>query len=95
MAPGDVFDLPQPDGSVMRLRRLRADHDPTSRLNAMDVVQKLAAQGEVATGLIYLQPEATDLHKALNTAATPLNRLGEAALCPGAAALEKINAGLR
>jgi 2-oxoglutarate ferredoxin oxidoreductase subunit beta len=95
MAPGDVFDLPQPDGSVMRLRRLRADHDPTSRLNAMDVVQKLAAQGEVATGLIYLQPEATDLHQALNTAATPLNRLGEAALCPGAAALEKINAGLR
>jgi 2-oxoglutarate ferredoxin oxidoreductase subunit beta len=95
MAPGDVFDLPQPDGSVMRLRRLRADHDPTSRLNAMDVVQKLAAQGEVATGLIYLQPEATDLHQALNTAATPLNRLGEAALCPGAAVLEKINAGLR
>jgi len=95
MAPGDVFDLPQADGSVMRLRRLRADHDPTSRLNAMDVVQKLAAKGEVATGLIYLQPEATDLHQALNTAATPLNRLGEGALCPGAAVLEKINAGLR
>jgi 2-oxoglutarate/2-oxoacid ferredoxin oxidoreductase subunit beta len=94
-APGDVFDLPQPDGSVMRLRRLRADHDPTSRLNAMDVVQKLAARGEVASGLIYFQPEATDLHQALNTSATPLNKLGEAALCPGAAMLEKINAGLR
>jgi 2-oxoglutarate/2-oxoacid ferredoxin oxidoreductase subunit beta len=95
VAAGDVFDLPQGDGSVMRLRRLRADHDPTSRLNAMDVVQKLAAQGEVATGLIYLQTEATDLHQALNTTATPLNRLGEAVLCPGAAVLEKINAGLR
>jgi 2-oxoglutarate ferredoxin oxidoreductase subunit beta len=95
LSPGDVFDLPQGDGSVMRLRRLRADHDPTSRLNAMDVVQKLAAQGEVATGLIYLQPDASDLHAALNTSATPLNRLGEAALCPGAATLAKINAALR
>jgi 2-oxoglutarate/2-oxoacid ferredoxin oxidoreductase subunit beta len=94
-APGDVFDLPQGDGSVMRLRRLRADHDPTSRLNAMDVVQKLAAKGEVATGLIYLDLEADDLHAALNTSATPLNQLGEAVLCPGAATLEKINAGLR
>jgi 2-oxoglutarate/2-oxoacid ferredoxin oxidoreductase subunit beta len=93
--PGDVFDLPQADGSVMRLRRLRADHDPTSRLNAMEVVGKLAARGEVATGLIYLDLEADDLHAALNTSATPLNRLGEAALCPGAATLEKINAGLR
>jgi 2-oxoglutarate ferredoxin oxidoreductase subunit beta len=94
-APGDVFDLPQGDGSVMRLRRLRADHDPTSRLGAMDVVQKLAAQGEVATGLIYLQLDAGDLHAALNTSATPLNRLDERALCPGASALEKVNAGLR
>jgi 2-oxoglutarate/2-oxoacid ferredoxin oxidoreductase subunit beta len=94
-APGDVFDLPQGDGSVMRLRRLRADHDPTSRLAAMDVVQKLAAQGEVATGLIYLELDASDLHQALNTSATPLNRLDERVLCPGAAALDKLNAGLR
>jgi 2-oxoglutarate/2-oxoacid ferredoxin oxidoreductase subunit beta len=93
--PGDVFNLPQPDGSVMRLRRLRADHDPTSRLSAMDVVQRIAAQGEVATGLIYVDLEAKDLHAALNTAAAPLNRLDESALCPGAAALEKLNAALR
>jgi 2-oxoglutarate/2-oxoacid ferredoxin oxidoreductase subunit beta len=94
-APGDVFDLPQGDGSVMRLRRLRADHEPTNRLLAMDVVQKLAAAGEVATGLIYLDLEAQDLHAALNTSATPLNRLDEGALCPGAAALQKLNAALR
>lgn len=94
-APGDVFDLPQGDGSVMRLRRLRADHEPTNRLLAMDVVQKLAAAGEVATGLIYLDLEAQDLHAALNTSATPLNRLDEGALCPGAATLQKLNATLR
>ena len=36
-----------------------------------------------------------DLHAALNTSQTPLNRLGEAELCPGSAVLAKINAGLR
>jgi 2-oxoglutarate/2-oxoacid ferredoxin oxidoreductase subunit beta len=79
----------------MRLRKLREDHDPTNRLAAMNLVQRLAHEGEVATGLIYLEPEATDLHQALNTSATPLNRLGEAALCPGAGTLDKLNAALR
>ena len=94
-APGETIDLPQADGSVMRLRKLRADHDPTHRISAMNLVQALAAEGEVATGLIYLEPGASDLHQALNTTATPLNQLDETTLCPGAEALAKLNAGLR
>jgi 2-oxoglutarate ferredoxin oxidoreductase subunit beta len=93
--PGGSIDLPQPDGSVLRLRKLRADHDPTNRLGAMNLVQGLAHEGEVATGLIYLDPSATDMHRALNTAAVPLNRLDEKVLCPGGAALERLNASLR
>jgi 2-oxoglutarate/2-oxoacid ferredoxin oxidoreductase subunit beta len=94
-APGEVLELPQGDGSTMRLRKLHADHDPTDRLKAMAHVQALQAAGEVATGLLYVDPQAGDLHAALNTAAAPLNTLGEAALCPGAAVLAKINASLR
>jgi 2-oxoglutarate ferredoxin oxidoreductase subunit beta len=94
-APGEPIDLPQPDGSVMRLRKLHAGHDPTNRLAAMDLVQSLAAQGEVATGLIFVRPDARDLHVALNTNVAPLNRLDETSLCPGAATLAKINASLR
>jgi 2-oxoglutarate ferredoxin oxidoreductase subunit beta len=94
-APGEAIDLPQADGSVMRLRKLRDDHDPTNRLAAMNLVQGMAAKGEVATGLIYLEPGASDLHHALNTSATPLNALDERALCPGHAALDKLNAALR
>ena len=36
-----------------------------------------------------------DMHANLNTVASPLNRLSEKELCPGSAALEKINAALR
>ncbi|MEO7851624.1 MAG: 2-oxoacid:ferredoxin oxidoreductase subunit beta [Rubrivivax sp.] len=94
-APGETIDLPQADGSVMRLRKLRETFDPTDRLAALSLVQGSSARGEVATGLFYIQPDAADLHAALNTPATPLNRLAEAELCPGAGALKKINAALR
>ncbi|MED5621277.1 2-oxoacid:ferredoxin oxidoreductase subunit beta [Ideonella sp. BN130291] len=95
LEPGAVLDLPQPDGSVMRLRQLRYDHDPCDRTAAMTQLLKHQADGELVTGLLYVESQATHLHDALNTTATPLNRLAEAQLCPGSAALERINAGLR
>ncbi len=92
---GEVIDVPQHDGSVVRLRKLHEGYDPTDRYAAMSYMQQHAARGEVVTGLLYLDALATDLHTSLNTCAAPLNSLREAQLCPGAAALEKINAGLR
>jgi 2-oxoglutarate/2-oxoacid ferredoxin oxidoreductase subunit beta len=94
-AAGETIDLPQADGRLMRLRKLHAGYDPTDRVAALSLVQGLAAQGEVATGLFYVEAAPADLHAALNTSARPLNRLAEAELCPGAAALARINASLR
>jgi 2-oxoglutarate/2-oxoacid ferredoxin oxidoreductase subunit beta len=90
-----VITLAQPDGSLMRLRKLHLDYDPTDRIAAMNHVQAHQARGEVVTGLLYVDSDAQDLHAALKTARKPLNSLDEAALCPGAATLEKINASLR
>ena len=52
------------------------------------------ARGEILTGLLYIDAAAHDLHDHLKTVATPLNRLSERDLCPGAAALAAINADL-
>jgi 2-oxoglutarate ferredoxin oxidoreductase subunit beta len=79
----------------MRLRKLNADFDPTDRRRAMDHVQAMAAQGEYATGLLYVDPQAGDLHAALHTVGNALNTLDERALCPGAATLAAINQSLR
>ncbi|MCV2367188.1 2-oxoacid:ferredoxin oxidoreductase subunit beta [Roseateles oligotrophus] len=95
VAPGDCVDVEQHDGTVLRLRKLHADYDPGNRVAAMAHVQALQAEGEVVTGLLYIEPEALDMHAALRTPLQALNRLGEAQLCPGSAALEKVNAGLR
>jgi 2-oxoglutarate ferredoxin oxidoreductase subunit beta len=94
-APGSVIDVPQHDGTVLRLRKLHADYDPTDRYAAMSYMQQHAARGEIVTGLLYLDPLATELHTALNTCDAPLNTLDAGQLCPGTGALEKINAALR
>jgi 2-oxoglutarate ferredoxin oxidoreductase subunit beta len=61
----------------------------------MTHIARAAEKGEVLTGLLYLAPDAEDLHAHLNTYDTPFNKLGEKDLCPGSAMLEKINSGLR
>ena len=94
-AAGDVVEVEQHDGMLLRLRKLQADYDPTDRLAAMNHVATHQARGEVVTGLLYLDPLAVDLHTALNTSARPLNSLNEAQLCPGSAILDKLNASLR
>jgi 2-oxoglutarate ferredoxin oxidoreductase subunit beta len=85
----------QHDGTRLALRKLDADYDPHDRVGAMAFLQKHAAKGQIVTGLLYVDPEAQDLHAHLDTVETPLNTLGEKALCPGSAALDKINASLR
>jgi 2-oxoglutarate ferredoxin oxidoreductase subunit beta len=94
-APGAVVEVAQHDGSVLRLRKLAPDYDPTDRIKVMNYLQERAAAGEVVTGLLYVDPQATDLHEHLNTVEVPLNQLSERELCPGAVALERINASLR
>ena len=94
-APGSVIDVPQHDGSSMRFRKLQADYDPTDRYAALSYMNAHQARGEVVTGLLYVDQLATDLHMALNTSDTPLNKLDAAPLCPGARVLDKVNTSLR
>jgi 2-oxoglutarate/2-oxoacid ferredoxin oxidoreductase subunit beta len=93
--PGTVEIVTQHDGSVIKLRKLTPDYDATNRLSATAYLQERQAAGEIVTGLLYVDPEAGDLHAHLDTVTTPLNALGEAELCPGSAALDAVNAELR
>jgi 2-oxoglutarate ferredoxin oxidoreductase subunit beta len=93
-APGEVIEITQHDGSRLRLRKLADGYDPGDRLAAISHITSHQARGEVVTGLLFVDPSADDLHDHLNTVKTPLNRLGEADLCPGAGALEALNAEL-
>ena len=93
--PGETLQVPQHDGTMMNLRKLHSDYDPTDRWAAMGYMQQHAARGEVVTGLLYIDTLAADLHTALNTCAEPLNSLDHGKLCPGAVTLSGINASMR
>jgi len=94
-APGTIELVTQHDGSVLKLRKLADDYDPTDRIAAIGRLAEHQAHGEVVTGLLYIDPEADDLHDYLGTVKTPLNQLGDAELTPGPKALAEINASLR
>jgi 2-oxoglutarate ferredoxin oxidoreductase subunit beta len=94
-APGSVEVVKMHDGSLMKLRKHAAEYDVHNRVAAMDYVQSHHANGEIVTGLLFVDPEAHDMHDALGTTHAPLNTLDDAALCPGSSALAKLNASLR
>ena len=94
-APGTVTAMTQHDGSTLRLRKLEMGYNFTDREAAMTYMQQKHAEGEIVTGLLYVDPNPRDLHGHLNTSNTPLNALDERALVPGQTTLAKINAGLR
>ena len=93
--PGTAEDVAMPDGSTLRLRKLDEGYDPRDRVQALTHVQRAGETGEVVTGLLYVDPDASDCHDILGTPAEPLNALDESVLCPGADALERVNASLR
>src|SRR6201747_753434 len=42
-APGEVVEVPQHDGAMIRLRKLATDYDPTDRIKVMNYLQQRAA----------------------------------------------------
>lgn len=94
-APGTVEMVTQHDGSLLRLRKLQAEYDVHDRVAALTYMQERHNAGEIVTGLLYVDPEPHDLHEHMHTVDTPLNALGDAALVPGSAVLDKLNATLR
>jgi 2-oxoglutarate ferredoxin oxidoreductase subunit beta len=88
-------EVPQHDGSIIKLRKLDADYDPSDKINAVSHIARTAEKGEVLTGLLYLAADAEDLHAHLSTVEMPFNKLSEKELCPGSSVLERLNASLR
>jgi 2-oxoglutarate ferredoxin oxidoreductase subunit beta len=83
------------DGTYLQLQKLNQEWDPSDRFSAITAVQKAKVNNEILTGLLYLNPDAVDLHEMINTSSKPLNTLTKKELCPGAEALKGINKEFR
>ncbi len=87
---GEVRAVTMHDGSVVRFRKVAEDYDPTDRGAVLEHVRKVHNQGEVPTGLLYLEETMEDMHDFEGTVATPLVDVPYEALCPGSAALAEL-----
>jgi 2-oxoglutarate ferredoxin oxidoreductase subunit beta len=80
------------DGSRIVLHKLGKDYDPTSRMQAMNMIHASVAEGKFLTGLIYYDPNRVDFAEELNLGDTPLAELGQDVLQPPPELLDRINA---
>ena len=94
-AEGSREDVSMPDGSTLRLYKVDADYDAHDRVGALNYVQRAQEQGEVVTGLLYVDPDPVECHDIMGTVDQPLNELDKSQLCPGSEALVGINDSYR
>jgi 2-oxoglutarate ferredoxin oxidoreductase subunit beta len=89
-APGSAIRVTMHDGSVVRFRAVSEDYDPTNRDAAYAHIRRLQSQGEVVTGLLYIDGSAPDMHGVSGTIDAPLTQVPYEQLCPGSAALQAL-----
>jgi 2-oxoglutarate ferredoxin oxidoreductase subunit beta len=92
---GMTLDVTMHDGSHLRLRKLEADYNPTSRISALTRLTEAHEKGEVLTGVFYVNPTAPSFLDMLNMTDEPLATLPESVTRPGKEALESAMEELR
>jgi 2-oxoglutarate ferredoxin oxidoreductase subunit beta len=88
--PGTTYDVTMHDGSHMRLRKLHEDYNPTDRIGAVTALMRAHQEGEVLTGVFYVdttKPSFTDM---LNLVKEPLATLPESRVRPSRQVLDQI-----
>ncbi|MEW5939309.1 MAG: 2-oxoacid:ferredoxin oxidoreductase subunit beta [Chloroflexota bacterium] len=90
--PGATQEVTLHDGSVIVLKKLEKDYNPTHRWEALKMLEEAQRNNWLATGLIYVEPSKPSFTDAFNLVDTPLNRLTEADLRPGPETMAKVNA---
>lgn len=80
---GESMPVALHDGSKIVLRKLNEQYDPTSRAAAFTFLRDSINQGEIITGLLYIDQSAGDMHSDARTVDTPLAHLPYNELNPG------------
>ena len=91
MKEGEIREVSMHDGSIIILKNLEKDYNPTDRFEAIRTLAEAQANNWLATGLIYIETDKPSLTDMSNLVDTPLNRLGEADLRPAREMIDKIN----
>jgi 2-oxoglutarate ferredoxin oxidoreductase subunit beta len=92
---GTTFEVTMHDGSSLRLRKLERGYDPTDKIQAVSRLMESHAEGEVLTGVFYINAKAPSFIDMLNVSDQPLATLAESLTRPSREALAQCMAELQ
>ena len=87
---GSAMPVELHDGSKIVLRKIDGNYDPTSRAAAFKYLRQRFNEGEIITGLLYIDEERDEMHDLMGNVDRPLSELSLDTLHPGAAGLGKV-----
>jgi 2-oxoglutarate ferredoxin oxidoreductase subunit beta len=93
--PGEVIEVRLHDGSILVLKKIEREYDPTNRLAAIQLLEDARAKQILATGLIYYSAEQASLQDSEGLIERPLAELQEGELRPAKESLETVMADFR
>ncbi|HEX2979306.1 MAG TPA: 2-oxoacid:ferredoxin oxidoreductase subunit beta [Anaerolineaceae bacterium] len=88
---GAIKEVTLHDGSMVILKKLEHDYDPTDRWQAMRMLEEAQRNNWLTTGLIYVDTNQPSLIDRYNLPKQPLNRMVEAQLRPSREKLDEVN----
>jgi len=93
--PGTTLEVSMHDGSRLRLRKLEEDYDPTDKVHAVTRMNEAKRDGEILTGVLYVNPDAPTFLDMLNLTDDSLATLPQSVVRPGREVLEQVMEELR
>jgi 2-oxoglutarate ferredoxin oxidoreductase subunit beta len=92
---GEVTEVQMHDGSHLRIRKLHRDYDPTNRLSALTVLEEAEGNGEVLTGVLFVNTNKPTFLDHLNVTDEAVASLPESKTRPPKAVLDQVMEELR
>lgn len=91
MLEGEIREVAMHDGSTIILKNLEKEYNPTSRWEAMRILEEAQRENWLVTGLIFVETDKPSLAEQYNLVDTPLNRLAVTDLRPAPEMMTTVN----
>ena len=75
--PGSTKEVALHDGSLVLLKKLSEDHDPTDRIGAVRILEESRERGHLLTGLLYVDEQMEDFATRERLPERPLRDFGD------------------
>ncbi len=95
IAEGEVKEVEMHDGSRLRIKKLGREYDPTSKFDALKMIEEANKNGEILTGVYYVDTSKPNFLDMLSIDEAPLATLPQSRVRPPKEALEEAMEELR